>query len=178
MFPPIVDGGGFRPTAFAKYLPEFGYEPIVLSRPDTVGLPLDQNQIKQLPPVVRIERVPLGFVDGWNRHFRRRMAWMRPFESILGKSAGWAADAVAWRVARRDPIRQWEVAWMDQAYEQSKLIVQRDRPDFIIATGPPFESLKAGWQLSADTGIPLIADFRDPWTYGVLWNPTTDAAPA
>jgi hypothetical protein len=25
MFPPIVDGGAFRPFAFARYLPEFGY---------------------------------------------------------------------------------------------------------------------------------------------------------
>ncbi|MBN1506423.1 MAG: glycosyltransferase [Sedimentisphaerales bacterium] len=43
--------------------------------------------------------------------------------------------------------------------------------DLIWATGDPWNSLMAGWWLSKLTGKPLVADFRDPWTYGVLWSP-------
>src|SRR5262249_61665328 len=70
MFPPIVDGGAFRPASFARYLPEFGYEPIVLTRPDSGDLPIDHAQLDTLPPAVRIERVPKGFAEGWNDRFR------------------------------------------------------------------------------------------------------------
>ena len=40
MFPPIVDAGGFRPLAFARYLPGFGWDPIVLTRSFTVRYPM------------------------------------------------------------------------------------------------------------------------------------------
>jgi hypothetical protein len=173
MFPPIVDGGAFRPTAFARYLPEFGYEPVVLTRPDSGKLPVDPLQLDRLPSSVHVERVGSGFADGWQDHMRRRLSWLRPIELLLNRPAGWIADAVAWRVARRDELRQWEVSWMQPAIAAGLKLIERDRPDAILATGPPFETLKAGWSLHQQTGVPLIADFRDPWTYGVLWHTPT-----
>ena len=41
--------------------------------------------------------------------------------------------------------------------------------DAILATGPPWATLKAGLILSRRTGVPLIADIRDPWTSGELF---------
>jgi glycosyltransferase involved in cell wall biosynthesis len=171
MFPPIVDGGAFRPTAFARYLPEFGYEPLVLTRPDSGKLPVDPSQLDKLPTAVRIERVRSGFVDGWQEHFRRRLRWLRPIELLLGRPRGWIADGVSWRIARRDQLRQWEVSWMHPAIASGLQLIELYKPEALIATGPPFETLKAGWSLHQRTRVPLIADFRDPWTYGVLWNP-------
>ena len=171
MFPPIVDAGGFRPAAFARYLPEFGYTPTVVTRPDSRDMPLDANQLSRLPPSVTVQRLQRGFEDGWQHHFRKRLAWLGPFERAAGKPVGTMADAVAWRVARRKPHRPWEVSWMEPAIEACLKLIRRQRPHAIIATAPPFESLKAGWELHRRTGVPLVADFRDPWTYGVLWYP-------
>jgi glycosyltransferase involved in cell wall biosynthesis len=171
MFPPIVDGGGFRPFAFARYLPEFGYEPIVLTRPDSGDLPLDARQLEKLPPSVRVERVATGFADGWTEHFRRRLLWLRPLEAVLNKPRGWIAEAVAWRAAHRDQLDQWETAWMRPAVERGLHLIRQFRPDVLLATAPPFETLKAALILHERTGVPFVADFRDPWTYGVLWNP-------
>jgi len=173
MFPPIVDGGGFRPAAFARYLPEFGYEPLVLTRPDSGKLPLDPAQLEKLPPCVRVERVASGFMDGWNDYFRRRLAWLTPIESVLGRPRGSIAEAIAWRVARRDDVPQWEVSWMRPAIDGALKLIDRFQPKAILATGPPFETLKAGWSLHQRTKLPLIADFRDPWIYGERWNPPT-----
>jgi len=170
MFPPIVDAGGFRPLAFARYLPAFGWDPIVLTRPDSGNLPLDPTQLETLSPSVRIERVPYGFVDAWHRHWR--LPWARPVEALAGKPAGWLGEALAWRAARRDQYRQWEVSWMQQAIDVGVALIERYRPDAILASAPPFETLKAGWSLHERTRVPLVADFRDPWTYGVLWNPS------
>jgi len=173
MFPPIIDGGGFRPFAFARYLPEFGYQPIVLTRPDTANLPVDRAQLDKLPSSVHIERLPFGFAEGWSRHVRRRFAWLGPAETALRKPPGWIADGLAWRIARRDVHRQWEVSWMEPAIARGLQLIDRFRPTAILATAPPFETLKAGYALHMKTGIPLVADFRDPWTYGVLWNPSS-----
>ena len=170
MFPPIVDAGGFRPLAFARYLPGFGWDPIVLTRPDSGSLPLDPRQLETLPPSVRVERVPYGFVDAWHRHWQ--LPGARVLEALAGKPAGWLGEGLAWRAARRDPYRQWEVSWMQQAIDVGVALIERYRPDAILASAPPFETLKAGWSLHQRTGVPLVADFRDPWTYGVLWNPS------
>jgi glycosyltransferase involved in cell wall biosynthesis len=78
---------------------------------------------------------------------------------------------VAWRVGLRDELRQWEVSWMEPAVAAGLTLIERDKPAAILATGPPFETLKSGWSQHQRTRVPLIADFRDPWTYGVLWHP-------
>src|SRR5262249_27812460 len=154
MFPPIVDGGAFRPASFARYLPEFGYEPIVLTRPDSGDLPIDHAQLDTLPSAVRIERVPKGFAEGWNDRFRRRLAWTRGCERLRGRPAGGIAEAMAGRAAGRDHVRRWEGVGREPATEKRMAIADRNRPAVIVASGPPFESLKAGWTVSQRTGIP------------------------
>jgi glycosyltransferase involved in cell wall biosynthesis len=176
MFPPIVDAGGFRPLAFSRYLPEFGWDPIVVTRPDSGSLPLDPTQLDTLPRSVRIERVPEGFVDAWHHHFQKRLRWARPFELLVNRPRGWLAEAVAWRVARRDPQRRWEVSWMQPAIDLGMKLIEQYRPDAILASAPPFETLKTGWTLHTRTGVPLVADFRDPWTYGIFWDPSNRRA--
>ncbi len=42
-------------------------------------------------------------------------------------------------------------------------ILRRERPHVLIATAPPFSALIAGRILSGKTGIPFVADLRDPW---------------
>lgn len=41
--------------------------------------------------------------------------------------------------------------------------MRRERPDVILATSPPHSAQVVGWLLAAISGVPLIADFRDPW---------------
>lgn len=175
MFPPIIDGGAIRPAAFARYLPEFGYSVSVLTRPLSNQLPVDVGQLDKLGSQVRVDRVSIDFREGWQDHFRRKFSWLGPLEALLGRPRGWIADGLAWRVALHDQQRPWEVTWMSPAVDAGALLIERERPDFILATAPPFETLKAGCMLSERTGIPLVADFRDPWTYGVLWNPPRPA---
>ena len=169
MFPPIVDAGAFRPLAFARYLPEFGYDTTVLSRPDFANFPLDPAQLATLPASTHIERLTLGFEDSWKEHFRRRFRWLSPVERLMGRPAGSVADALAWRVARRHEHRPWEIGWMEPAVEAGLKLIAAHRPDAIIATAPPYESLKAGCLLHERTGVPLIVDYRDPWTFGQPW---------
>jgi hypothetical protein len=52
--------------------------------------------------------------------------------------------------------------------------LQREGFDLIWATGPPWPALTMGYRLSILTGKPLVADIRDPWTYGVLWTKLGD----
>ncbi len=42
-------------------------------------------------------------------------------------------------------------------------IVEMERPDVLIATAPPFSALLLARFLSVRTGVPFVADLRDPW---------------
>ena len=67
-FPPAAGVGTFRVVKFVKYLPFFGWEPVVLTmdsaQHQAEGWPTDQSLLKDLPPDLRIYRT-----GGLRRHF-------------------------------------------------------------------------------------------------------------
>ena len=48
--------------------------------------------------------------------------------------------------------------------EAGRQLIRRQRPSAIFATVPPYANAVAGALLSIETGVPLVTDFRDPWT--------------
>jgi glycosyltransferase involved in cell wall biosynthesis len=51
-------------------------------------------------------------------------------------------------------------------------LLNQGRFDLIWVTAMPWSSVMVGYWLSRLSGLPLIADIRDPWTYGAMWHPT------
>jgi hypothetical protein len=54
--------------------------------------------------------------------------------------------------------------WIPTAVGRGSMLIQRRGIDLVIATGPPFSSHVIGSILSRRHGIPLILDYRDPWS--------------
>ena len=152
-FPPINEAGTARPFFFAKYLPEFGYCPHVISTANTDGYAVDPSWLERLPADVTVdyvgrslEQLPLGGLQ-------------RCLPPLLGK---------AFRpVARLE--RSWH-GWVLPVVRRALALAARNRFDLVWATGPPWDTLHAGYQLSKLLRRPFVADLRDPWTYGPMWN--------
>lgn len=178
-FPPSNAVGALRPAKFAEYLPEFGWEPIVLAGDEEVeGEP---------------QFVPMGDSHANVTHVRKwpglRRLW-RDFKKTL-RDEGQHADARAeaqWREQferiRRDrslAVRVRELAyglmslpdhyhgWILPTVYHGVGIIKRERPDAILATSPPHSAQVAGLLLARLSGLPLLTDFRDPW----IGNPAT-----
>lgn len=49
-------------------------------------------------------------------------------------------------------------------YKEGLRLVAEERPDLIIVTGNPWGMFRIAHDLSRDTGIPWLADYRDIWT--------------
>src|SRR5262245_42360307 len=146
-FPPMAGGGVTRPLAFAKYLPEFGYQPIVLTRGSTHGRPVDREPLATLPAEVSIRRIDPDPDVEWE-HIRRALSWTQPFERLLGKPTHWTADGLAWRVSQWWPSLLMTRAWLKPAVALGTDLIRQHRPVALMATGPPFSTLKAGLILS------------------------------
>lgn len=136
-FPPAaMSSGHLRTLAFARYLPDSGWDPIVLSAP-AMAYP-------QTAPV-RPDTIPDGCVV--TRAFaidaKRHLA-------IAGKYPGFLARPDRWS------------SWWPAAVMQGVRLIRRHRVQAIWSTYPIMTAHCVAHSLHRITGLPWIADFRDP----------------
>jgi hypothetical protein len=70
--------------------------------------------------------------------------------------------------------------WVPFAVARGAAVARREKPIAVLSSFPPTASHVAALALHRVTGLPWIADFRDPWTWGVRhgynWAPEGRAA--
>ena len=138
-FPPLGGGGVQRSLAFTRYLPEHGYEPLVVTGPagDAVQWgPKDATLAARVGQTFDVVRVP-------GHEPERTTAWRCRWER-------WA------RV--EEEFSRW---WVDGAVATGRPHVHD--ADVVYASMSPFETGRAAAQLAAASGKPWVADLRDPW---------------
>lgn len=158
-FPPVGGAGVQRVTKFVKYLPEFGWQPIVLTV-ENPSVPLfDKSLLADVPEDVRVYKART-LEPGYS-------AKQAVSASTESGSGGFNLKAkiksllrnVATMILQPDP----QVLWFPAAYSAAKKIIREQAPDIIFATAPPFSSLLLGARLSRKFKIPLVLDYRDEW---------------
>ena len=141
-FPPSGGGGVQRSLKFVKYLPGCGYDPLVLTaKPNNERrwTPTDQALMDEVPESVKITSVSL------------------PDEvHVPGKVERAARELLGMR-------SRFGLTWMREAITAGLKIVEQEKPELIFVTLSPFEGADAAAEISRRTGIPWVADLRDPW---------------
>jgi glycosyltransferase involved in cell wall biosynthesis len=158
-FPPFGMGGVQRVAKFAKYLPVFGWKPYVLTVKEAEYWAKDHSLLEELPPEARIFRTgsfdPLRISFMLKSIFRRGQ---RKDEPVKKKSAV------------KSKLSSWlffpdsKVGWMPFALMKALHLCRKEKFDLIFSSSPPPSLHLTGRLLKLITGIPWIADFRDPWT--------------
>lgn len=141
-FPPAGGGGVQRSLKFVKYLPEAGYLPIVLTIEAPDGrrwTPKDQALMDEVPAAVQIHRVTIPDEVHTPGKLERAARELLGLRSRFGR------------------------AWMERAIEAGTRIAVQEKPDLIFVTMSPFDGADAAAEISRRTGIPWVADLRDPW---------------
>ncbi len=170
-FPPLSTSGMFRSLQFARYLPQHGWMPVVLTiRTSTVHSPgpLDAEPLRILSPEVVVERArvlePLQMALGLRNHLRQTVS--QPLGGGNGKpEAKSAGHGPGWRDWVTDlfslPDRQ--AGWILPAARKAAELIDREGIDAIYSSSPPASSHLAALLASRYSGRPWVADFRDPW---------------
>jgi glycosyltransferase involved in cell wall biosynthesis len=161
LFPPIANSGTMRPLKFVKYLAEHGWDPIVITAASFEGEPTDAALLDQVPPGVRIVRVPM-----FNDRIADGIAGMLG-GTRFGKKVG---DAVRWRLRDRRRLPDLYAWWQPTAARAARRVFRETGFDAIYATGFPWTTLMVGRQVAIETGRPLVADFRDAWAAETLFQ--------
>jgi len=139
-YPPFGDGGVFRTLKFTKYLPEFGFQPYVLTVKNPMYVTTDPTLLREIPPEAKVFRV-LSFEH-------RAMRAPR----LLNIDLKWFY------------MPDVNIGWLPFAFQAGAKIIEKEEIDTICVTGPPFTTFLIGYLLKRKTGKPLVLDFRDPWT--------------
>ena len=147
-FPPLGGGGVQRTLKHVKYLPDEGFDAIVLTtrvgwspmRDPTLG-----EEVRPETVVIRAPELPLQLVKWWLGGALRRARLPSRLTSYVGwpdEMAGWVPGAT-WHALRA---------------------VRRYRPDVLYSTLSPASAHLVALIVSRATGLPWVADFRDAWT--------------
>jgi glycosyltransferase involved in cell wall biosynthesis len=173
-FPPMGGSGVIRALKFAKYLPQFGWKPTVLTVKAGDAFSFDQTLLDELPPQVTIERVAFSEVVKTTQA-KGISDRIKGQKSRLGSLRGALA-----RFLRSVYFSVWipdnKVGWIVPAVRQASRIQHRHSFEAIYATSPPQTSLLVATIIRHRLGIPLVSDYRDEWTtnpHKYMPNPIT-----
>ena len=191
IFPPLARAGVHRTVRFARYLPALGWDVTVLTIAEPYyppQSPVDRELLTKIPPEVKIAATPA--FQGVERLFRLkdavRLRPARPAQSneacspAAAESAAKPMQAENGSVAAQAKKRGWrqhtkdflydlittpdkEVNWLAPALHHALKLHRRDKFDLIYSTAPPFTGHVMAKYLKRLTGLPWVADFRDPW---------------
>ena len=164
-----------RWVKFAKYLPKEGWQPVIYTPENPELTTVDKTLAAEIPPEVEVIK-------------RRILEPYGIYRSLMGR--GSSADLKVLASAGSDggevnPVnggsKNWKqklslfirgnvfipdprILWVKPSVKFLKSYLKRHPVDAIVSTGPPHSMHLIGKGLSEATGIPWIADFRDPWT--------------
>jgi len=151
-FPPLGLSGVQRTLKFVKYLPQFGWQPTVLTVTPTGYYAQDYTMLDELHPHhVRIARV--GSLDP-NRLFRKKGVVKMPSERWR-RVLSFISDIFF--------IPDNKIGWKRRAVREANSLFKETNFDVIFSTAPPFTDFLIGLELHLKHGKPLVIDYRDPW---------------
>ncbi|MFP4469397.1 MAG: glycosyltransferase [Bacteroidales bacterium] len=164
-WPPSGGAGVQRWLKFVKYLPEFGWQPVVYT-PENPEYPvLDDSLEKDVPAVTEIIKSRVWepydlykkFV-GLKKDERINAAFLseRRKPKLTEQLAVWLRGNLFIPDARRFWIRP-SVKFLIDYLKQNPV-------DVIISSGPPHSMHLIAKALKEQLHLPWLADFRDPWT--------------
>lgn len=163
-WPPAGGPGVQRWLKFAKYLPEFGFEPIIYA-PENPSYPIsDESLLKEVPENLKVIRKkiwePYRFAEKLNPQNKKFKAG----QFDVGKNQNWKSKLSVW-IRGNFFIPDARVFWVKPSINFLKKYLIENQIDTIITTGPPHSLHLIGLALKkANPKLKWMADFRDPWT--------------
>ena len=165
-WPPTGGSGVQRWVKFAKYLPLEGWQPVIYTPENPEQLAIDKTLAAEIPAEAEVIKTRIVEPYEIYKNVLRKSGHSKEAvevnpvnaqnKSFLQKAAMW----VRGNLFRPDP----RCLWIGPSVRFLKKYLQEHPVDLIVSTGPPQSMHLIGRRLAKETGLPWIADFRDPWT--------------
>lgn len=169
-WPPSGGSGVQRWLKFSKYLPQYGWQPVIYTPSNPERTLTDETLAEEIPAEAEIVKRRIIEPYSLFRIFSKgrgqagtasSSSAVNPINAVGEKST--AMKLSLWIRANifvPDP----RCLWISPSVRFLKKYLQEHPVDAIVSTGPPHSMHLIGLRLHKATGVKWVADFRDPWT--------------
>ncbi|MEM1126188.1 MAG: glycosyltransferase [Bacteroidota bacterium] len=149
---------------FVRYLASAGWDPAVLTVSNGSFPDHDATLLYEVPPHLPVRYAPALDPLRWYARLTGHSTQRAPaLGAAPPASAGLTARLAAW-IRANVFIPDARVGWVPGATQAALRWVQDEAFDALLTTGPPHSAHLIGAMVQRRTGVPWVADFRDPWT--------------
>lgn len=167
-FPPCGGGGVMRTLKFVKYLPSFGWMPIVLTVDESYYDPamVDNSWLRDIPVGVEIIRTPSL------RPRRASLTEEGQFNAgVVGHAIWRLPRAIKRRLAGKLLVQQDDgFLWNLYARRAIRRLAKSRHIDIVFSSSPPHSVQLLGLLAKRALRKPWVADFRDGWVDDPLYR--------
>ncbi len=163
-WPPAGGPGVQRVLKFAKYLPKFGWQPIILTVKNGEYPAIDTTLENDIPENCIVYKT--NSLEPNNLY--KKITGMKsedniPVAVLSEQNVNWKKKIANW-IRLNLFIPDAKIGWIPFAVKQGKKIIEEHDPDIIFSSSPPPTVHLIAKKLAKWSGLKWVADFRDPWT--------------
>jgi glycosyltransferase involved in cell wall biosynthesis len=163
-WPPAGGPGVQRIIKYAKYLPDFGWQPVILTVEHPTSPARDESLLANIPNDALIYKTntlePFNF---YRLLTGRRKGENLPKDIIVKRPNEKLSEKISRLIRANLFIPDARVGWIPSLVKQGMKIIREEKPDIIFSTSPPHSLQLGAKKLAKKSKLPWIADFRDPW---------------
>ena len=162
-WPPTGGSGVQRWVKFCKYLPQFGWQPVVYTPLNPEQLAVDESLLADIPEGLEVLKTPIREPYDAYRRLLGKKAAAGEVNPVNAQKKSFGKKLALWARGNLfvpDP----RVGWVRPSVKFLAAYLKEHPVDAVVTTGPPHSVHLIGRGLKKALGVRWIADFRDPWT--------------
>ncbi|SFC01260.1 hypothetical protein SAMN05421780_102271 [Flexibacter flexilis DSM 6793] len=170
-WPPSGGSGVQRWLKFVKYLRVYGWEPVVITPKHGTAPYYDDTLLRDVPEGVKVYKTDtFEPFELYNRLQGKKKDAPIPVGTVGIKDPKTIFQKVANYIRANLFIPDARRGWRKYAVEAAKQAIAENPEICVMATtGPPHSVHLAGLDIKKMSGLPWVADLRDPWT-NIFYN--------
>ncbi|MCR4859310.1 MAG: glycosyltransferase [Bacteroidales bacterium] len=161
-WPPTGGSGVQRWVKFSKYLPQFGWQPVIYTPENPEQLARDESLLADIPACAEVLKTRI--TEPYAVY--RKLTGGRQGEEVNPVNAqkkNWKQRLSLW-IRGNCFVPDPRIGWVRPSVRFLKKYLAEHPVDAVVTTGPPQSVHLIGRGLKRALGVRWIADFRDPWT--------------
>ena len=164
-WPPSGGAGVQRWLKFAKYLSDFGWEPIIYTVENGEYPVLDYDLLDEVPKGITVLKTPIWEPYSIYKKFTGRKKEDKINSGFLSeKKNPKLLDKLSIWIRGNLFIPDARKFWIKPSVNFLTNYLIDNPVDIVVSSGPPHSSHIIALKLKEKNKLPWLADFRDPWT--------------
>jgi len=161
-WPPSGGGGVQRWLKFAKYLRDYGWEPIIYTPKNPDFELKDDSLLDDIPAGITVLKNSIWEPFAAYRMLLGKKAVQK--QGVVANTKGSLFGRLSIWIRGNYFIPDSRVFWVRPSVNYLTKYLKTNKVDALVTTGPPHSLHLVGLELKKRLDIKWLADFRDPWS--------------